>query len=99
MITIEVGQVWQDNDPRQKRYVKIAITRVGSKYVWIRRCTEFGAYDIASRRRTRTAIGRFGKRGRIGFTLVSDVCVGCGCPVAPSCNLCGECSCLDDCAP
>jgi hypothetical protein len=72
--TVKVGQIWKDNDPRQKRFVRIVRTRQlrsGFCVVRIRRCYETGE-DKPGCPETGTKIARFGKKGVAGFTLVKD---------------------------
>jgi hypothetical protein len=72
MTIVTEGQVWKDNDPRGVRHVKVV--RVdhyndAPGRVWIRNCDHMGG---GWGRITQTNIKRFGKVGRIGFTLISE---------------------------
>lgn len=60
---LKVGSKWSDNDPRLKGRRIVEVVCVGNVFATIR--------NTKSGRETTTAVERFGKKGRIGFTLVS----------------------------
>ena len=76
-INVKVGQVWMDNDHRGVnfiRFVKVLGTSDPAfSTVKIQSCLEDGSPLERRAPITFTNIFRFGKRGKIGFTLVRDV--------------------------
>lgn len=66
---VKEGQVWRDNDPRAKRFIRV--TRVTPGVIYHVTCCEDGSDDAG--RHTSSLPSRFQGRGRAGFTLIKDV--------------------------
>lgn len=68
MSDVQVGQIWQEVDPRQERFVKVMAVRATRAIIW--RCNPDGsAYPKAVQ--TSAKVSRFnGKRG--GYMLYHD---------------------------
>jgi hypothetical protein len=78
LMGVAVGQIWRDNDPRGNRFVRVV--GLSSAFANIQRVHESGAPLFTKRGDkliaqpvTTTRLERFGKNGRIGFTLVRVV--------------------------
>lgn len=69
MTEIKQGQIWQDNDPRIERFIRI--TRVTDSYIYHATCDRQGA-DVRGGRETASSRNRFGRTGRSGFTFLSQ---------------------------
>lgn len=69
-MAVSVGSIWQDNDPRTKRFVKVVeVSQFES--VKIRSCQKDGGQVYAASARW-TKADRFGKTTTDGFTLIKD---------------------------
>lgn len=69
-VLLAVGQIWKDNDPREKRTIKvIALPSEGFNKVLIQTVQNSNTLK-KSRPVTRTNITRFSENGRNGFTFV-----------------------------
>ena len=67
-MSIKIGQVYRDNDPRTPREVKVPeVYRIGDRPANVR------IINTATKRQTVVRAGAFGSRARTGFTLVKDV--------------------------
>lgn len=66
-VTITVGQVWRENDPRMDRYVRVQ--EIDSDTIYLLRVNEDGTPWTGGRiRKTRAARYRFGNKGN-GYSL------------------------------
>lgn len=67
-LSIEIGQVWQENDPRITRFVKV-VGFEGPYGVLIHRCRETG--ELSSSHRQTTALRRRFNGHRSGYKRIS----------------------------
>lgn len=69
---VRVGQIWKDNDPRERgeRFLQIQICDPGSKFAVAARIRKTGAGSDNYGRLTRISIKRLLKGGSTGYTLV-----------------------------